>query len=220
MNVLTYDLRGHGNSKKHKYHSDFFLGGFAEDLYELLIFLKIIKPVLISHSFGTLIALEFLERYQDLCGAAVFLSPNFSMNRRRSARMVRPLIKAGVKATSILPFMGKMKGRLDYSKYLDTGDWNLRRMIADVRITGLKTYFYSLDNAYDFDKEEFLGRIGIPVLLIHGEKDTIFPVEYSRVMSEKIRGSKLVLLEHADHIVVLNNFPEVSAAIDEFVKSL
>jgi pimeloyl-ACP methyl ester carboxylesterase len=53
---------------------------------------------------------------------------------------------------------------------------------------------------------------------VHGKKDSIFPVENSILMAEKIKNSKLVLLEKADHIVVLNNFIEVSDAIEEFAE--
>jgi hypothetical protein len=36
-------------------------------------------------------------------------------------------------------------------------------------------------------------------------------------MAGRIPGSQLILLDDADHIVVLNHFPELSAAIAEFV---
>ena len=51
----------------------------------------------------------------------------------------------------------------------------------------------------------------------HGKKDTIFPVQNAISMAEKIKNSRLILLENADHILVLNNFEDVHEAIEHFL---
>jgi pimeloyl-ACP methyl ester carboxylesterase len=219
FNILTFDLRGHGRSGKHKEYQEYSIEKFADDLYELLLFLDISEFMLISHSFGALIALEFLVKHQTMAKAAVFLSPNIAVAKRKLVRFVNPLLSA-VKIFDYLPFSPVSKAHVDYSKYINTGDWNLRRMIADVWMTSLRVYLYCTRQSYEFDREDFLDKIRIPTLIIHGKKDTIFPVENSIIMHKKIENSKLVLIEDADHIVVLNNFPEVSAAIVEFIADL
>jgi len=39
-NILTYDIRGHGKSKKYPNYSDYEIKNFAEDLHDLISFLK------------------------------------------------------------------------------------------------------------------------------------------------------------------------------------
>src|SRR5437016_6254620 len=56
-NILTYDIRGHGKSKKFRSYHDYEIKHFANDLHELVTYLRIEKMVLISNSFGALIAL-------------------------------------------------------------------------------------------------------------------------------------------------------------------
>lgn len=218
-NVVCLDLRGHGKSLRPKEYRDYALTEFAEDIRELTAHLRIERFYIVGHSFGTLVELEFLARYQEIAAGAIFLSPDFNIRRRRLSKIVLPFLNALIFVARLLPRIKRYGGHVDYSRYRDTGDWNLRRSRADISNTGLRSYLYSTRQAYDLDREAFLPQIAIPVLLVHGRADTIFPMRNSLIMAEKIRDAKLRLLDHADHIIVLNNFPEVSAAIDEFLRS-
>lgn len=218
-NVLTFDLRGHGKSFKYKNYGDYKIEKIAEDINELAASLSINKFVLISHSFGAFIAFEFLEKYPDKAEAAIFLSPGFDANNRKLALLVKPLLKAYQLLAGILPFKPKTGGHIDYSKHKNTGDWNVRRMIADVGNTTLRIYLYATLQTYKKNYRELLEKIKIPILLIHGKKDTILPFNNSLFINQKIKNSKLVVLPNADHIIVLNNFSEVSNAIDKFLDS-
>jgi len=217
-NVLCLDLRGHGKSAKSGSYENYRIEEFSQDIYDLLAYLDIKKITLISHSFGTFVALDFLARYQDKITSSVFLSPGFCVSNVKTAKIIRPVVQLLAKFYNILPYhSSKIGGHIDYSKYENTGDWNLRRMFADVKNTTLKIYLFCLGQSYGFNREDFLAQINIPVLLVHGKNDTIFPVENSVIMSKKIRNSKLILLDSANHILVLNNFPEVSEAMEKFL---
>src|SRR5689334_8832829 len=54
-NILTYDLRGHGLSRRYKNYEDYEPERLVGDLQALMQFLKISSCWLISVSFGTLI---------------------------------------------------------------------------------------------------------------------------------------------------------------------
>lgn len=216
-NILSYDLRGHGKSPKPTKYDDYALGNFVDDLDALLTYEKIKHFILISHSFGTLIAFEFLAKYPNRAKAAVFLSPSFSVSKRKLSKLTRPLLSL-VNLLRPFPFSPKPGIHIDYSQYPNTGDWNIPRMIADVGNTSLRVYLYCTKQSYSFDCEEFLEKINMPVLLIHGKKDTIFPVDNSIFMSQKIKGSELILIPNADHIIALNNVGEITEAIQTFVE--
>lgn len=216
-NILCLDIRGHGKSAKLKHYNDYEIEKFSEDIFDLMKYLNIEKSVLISHSFGAFIAFEFLVKYQKLLASAVFLSPSFCVKKEKSTKVIELLLHPFVNFFSLIPGSFQIGGHIDYSKYKNTGDWNVGRMFADIRNTSLRIFLYCLKQSYKFDREEFLSSINIPVLIIHGKNDTLFPVENSVIMSEKIRNSKLILLDNADHILVLNNFPEVSEAIKNFI---
>lgn len=216
-NVLSFDLRGHGKSLKYKNYDDHRIEKFAEDINELITHLAINKFALVSHSFGTYIAFEFLRKHQDKVALAVFLSPGLYVGKRKLAVLIKLLLRFYRFFANSLPFLPRPGRHIDYSKYKDTGDWNIRRMFADIGNTGLRPYLYGTLQLYENDFEAILKKIKIPTLIIHGEKDTIIPAGGSKIISEKIKNSKLVFLPGANHILVLNNFSEVSVEISKFL---
>lgn len=217
FNILSFDLRGHGKSEKPLRYEDYKIDDFANDINELVEFIGIDRFVLVGHSLGSLIVLAFLEKHQDKVSKTVFLAPNFSVGKMLSAKVISPFLEAGISLFKHLQFSTQPGGHIDYSLYPNTGDWNIPRMIADVGNTSLHVYLYATRQSYDFDGEAFLSEITVPTLIIHGEKDTIFPVQYGKKMAEKIPGAKLVLLQDADHILVLNKSKEVIEEIKNFV---
>jgi pimeloyl-ACP methyl ester carboxylesterase len=217
-NILSFDLRGHGMSDKSQKYGDYEIKNLAEDLYELVKYLDIKKFILVSHSFGAFIAFEYLVKYSENVSATIFLSPSYSVKNGILSKIIR-LILWPVPILDLFPFTRKKGVHIDYSKYKNTHDWNIRRSIADVSNTFLRIYLYCLRQTYEVDYEDFLNQIKIPTLMVHGKKDTIFPVKNSITMSEKIPNSRLVVID-SDHIVVLNNFDEVCKAIEDFVYSL
>lgn len=217
-NLLFLDIRGHGKSAKLRNYYDYEIGNFSQDIYDLMIYLNIEKTIMISHSFGTFVALEFLVKYQNLLVSSVFLSPGFCVKNKGLTKVIKSLIQLSVKIFGLIPFFPKIGGHIDYSKYKNTGDWNIRRMFADIRNTSLRVFLYCFKQSYKFDRENFLDKINMPVLIMHGKNDTIFSVKNSVIMAERINNSKLILLDNTDHIIVLNNFPEVSEAIENFIE--
>lgn len=216
-NIFSFDLRGHGKSTKPKNYEDYEIKKFTNDFQELVADLRLEKFTLISHSFGTLIALDFLLTHQNKLEAAIFLSPTFFVRKRTLARAIEPFLKF-VRIFDPLPFSGKPGSHIDYSKYKNTGDWNIPRMIADIGNTSIRVYLYCTKQSYEFDREDMLHQIAIPVLMIHGKNDTVFPQKISALMAKKIKNSTFMLLDNTDHIVVLNNVAEISQAIEGFVK--
>lgn len=215
-NVLSFDLRGHGKSGKYEHYEDYAIAHFVEDLRALLEYLRIKKCTVISHSFGTLIALDYLLRYQDTIESAVFLSPNFAIKQKTLAAIIAPISRiAG--AIDIAIRSPKSGGHTDYAKYPNSGDWNIPRMIADTRNTGVKAYLHCTRQSCDFQRLDVLDRITVPVLIIHGKKDTIFPVKNSMELVKKIKGAKLVVLDNAQHAAQQVVMDRAAEEIREFL---
>lgn len=218
-NVLAFDLRGHGKSEKPQKYEDYSFEFFAKDFERIIKHEKIKKFILVTHSFGVLISLEYLKKNQKFVSAAVFLSPAFKVPVNTISRLLKIVLNSNF-LLSLVPMKKGPGYHIDYSKYPNTKDWNIRRVIADVRSVGLKTYLWSTKQAYKFNAESFLDKIKIPVLLIHGKKDSIFPYTNSLEMNRKIKNSKLIILEDIDHILVLNKTQEICKIIDKWLISV
>jgi pimeloyl-ACP methyl ester carboxylesterase len=218
-NVITFDLRGHGRSKRYPCFQDYAVEQFVEDLLALLDRLAIRACVLVCHSFATLIALEFVRRHRSRVAAAVLISADFDVGRTRRARLLGAAL-GPIAWLDRMPFHPPGGGHVDYTRFPQTGDWNLPRMLADIRNTTWRVYLYCTRQIYAVHAGPLLKTIRFPVLLIHGRSDTIFPLDGALHMAREIESAQLVVLEAADHILVLNHPDTINAAIGRFLQSL
>lgn len=215
-NIVTFDLRGHGKSVKPRGYSEYAIEKFSDDLNALLQHLQIEKYILISHSFGTLVAFEYLHKYGQTPTAAIFFSPNYKVKKNFWATLFYYTL-CFVPILSIFPVWKKTGRHVDYNLYRQTGDYSFSRMSVDIISTSLRVYLYCIQHAFKFSDEAFLSQIHIPTLIVHGGQDTIFPVENAKVMATLIPGAQLKVIEPDNHILVLNDLPGSIQAIDEFV---
>lgn len=216
-NLLAFDIRGHGKSKKYPNYSDYEIKKFVEDMNILISYLKIPKFALISHSFGTLIAAEYIKSHGEKVLLNIFLSPIFGLEKDFKAKIARPILQLS-NIFKLLPFKPKSGKQIDYSKMPHTTDWSPKRCYADVSNTTLRVYLYCLRQSMLPKQEYYLDKIKIPTLIVHGLKDTMVPAKNSITLSKIIQNSELVLIPNTDHIVVLNNTEEISQTIESFIK--
>lgn len=71
-----------------------------------------------------------------------------------------------------------------------------------------------------FDIMEQVQNIKLPTLIIVGTEDASTPVKYSQYLANKIKGSKLVIIQGATHSVAQEKPAEVNKAIEEFLAGI
>ena len=217
-NILTFDIRGHGKSKKFLHYADYGIKNFADDLHGLVSHLNISKFVLISNSFAALIALEYIKLWRENVIANVFTSPEVYLHKTFLAKVIRPILKILTGILSFLPFNPKPRGHVDYSKHINSTDWDIKRNLADMKNTGLHAHFYTLRQSLVLGQEYSLERINVPTLIIHGEKDTMIPLKNAVAMSKEIKNSELISIPDIDHNTVHNAVKKMSSAIETFLE--
>jgi pimeloyl-ACP methyl ester carboxylesterase len=178
--------------------------------------------VLISHSFGSFIALDFIDKHREYLKAAIFLSPNFNASLIPEVRTAKPFINLLSKIKFPISTT-KERMHLDYLRdFPNSGDYNIRRTIADISNTSLRVYLYCVKQLYSFDGEKILGKINFPTLIIHGKEDTIFPIKYGELMASKISGSKMIKLDSVCHEIKDNivTIDKIYNGMEEFLGKL
>lgn len=221
-NILAFDIRGHGKSKRFTEYNDYKIDNFSNDIFELVNYLEIKKFILVSHSFGTFIVLDFISKHREFIEAMIFLSPNFNISQMSEAKIAKPILNFLTKINFPISTT-KERRHLDYlNEYPNSGDFNIRRTIADISNTSLRTYLYCVKQIYSFDGEEILGKINFPTLIIHGKEDTIFPIKYGILMASKIPNSKIVMLDNVCHEIKDSpiTISKIANAIGDFVEEV
>jgi pimeloyl-ACP methyl ester carboxylesterase len=216
-NILTYDLRGHGNSKKYPSYEDYEIKNYVQDLEDLINNLNIKNLILVSHSFGGIVALEYTKTYKEKILVDIFISPEIYLEKNILVSIMPTFFKIVCKILSIIPFNPKTRGHVDYAKYVGSTDWDIKRNLADITHTGLHSHFYSLRHSMDYENKYELREIEVPTLIIHGEKDSMVDIKNARLMSKEIRDCRLIEIKDIDHNTVHNGVGEVSKAILDFI---
>ncbi len=217
-NILSYDIRGHGMSKKFPNYQDYEIINFANDLHDLITHLHISKFILITNSFAALIAVEYVKLWGETVIANIFTSPEIYMHETFTIKILRSILKMLTSIIRFLPFNPKPRGHVDYRKHLNSTDWNIKRNLADMKNTGLHAHFYTLRQSFAPGQDPLLERINVPTLVIHGEKDSMVPLKNSVIISERIKNSEFVSIPHVDHNTVHNAVDKMSASIESFIE--
>jgi pimeloyl-ACP methyl ester carboxylesterase len=69
--VIALDQRGHGESDKPD--QDYTIAGFVDDLTHVIQSLNIDRPVIVGHSMGGVIAMNFARKHPDVARAIVMI---------------------------------------------------------------------------------------------------------------------------------------------------
>lgn len=221
-NILAFDIRGHGKSKRFDKYEDYKIENFSNDILELVNFLNIKKFVIISHSFGSFISLDFISKHKEFIKAGIFISPHYNLSLMTPSKISKPFLDLISKINFPIS-SAKERVHLDYlADYPNSGDMDIRRTIADVSNTSLRVYLYVMKQSYSFNGEDILSKINFPVLIIHGKKDTLFPVKYGIIMSKKIPNAKIVMLDNVSHEIKdsLITIDKISNEMEKFLENI
>ena len=215
-NLLSFDFRGHGKSVKKKDFDYYSLEFIADDIFNLARRFGLNDFILVGHSFGALLALDFARKHQKMLSRLILLAPDYRISQTLRAKLARPFLELA-KIISPMPFEERIVIHIDYKKFFGTGDWDAKRICADIRNTSLRVYCHCLRQASKIDGEKMVANLRLPTLIVHGKKDTVFPCSDSEKLAKKIPNVDLRILPDANHILVINNFKEVAGEIEKFI---
>ncbi len=166
---------------------------------------KIEDPIIIGHSFGCRIALQYAYRYKVhkmvLTGAA-----GVRDERGIDYYLKVYSYKAGKKILSLKPFE---KYREKFMK--NAGSEDYRNSGGVMRRT-----FVRIVNE---DLTPLLEHIDAETLLVFGENDDATPVEKGKLMEQKMPNAALVIFENDDHYAYFHQPQRFCLVLDAFLRS-
>lgn len=201
--VYTVDLPGHGRSAKGGCCA---VSGYAEAVVSVLDAAQMDRAVIVGHSMGGAIAqtlaLEVPERVEALVliatGARLRVSPAI-------LECIEDDLENAVELIT------------DYA-WSTEADPSLTGLGRDaLRATGSEVLLRDFTACDKFDVMGRLADIEAPTLVINGTEDELTPMKYAHFLAEQIRRARLVTVEGAGHMVMLERPEEVVLPIREFV---
>jgi len=191
--------------------------GLAERLRDFLDEQEIATIDLVGHSYGGMVALEFVYRFQTrlrtltLSGTSpAFGKPDGEWQRKFVEERLAP-IDAGKTMEDLAPGMIRSLTGPDADP---TGLEIAQRSIAAVPTT---TFANGIRNIVTFDRREALPKITVPTLVLAGALDTNAPAPMMEKMAQKIAGSQYVCLPGVGHLGNLENPRAYNEALAAFL---
>jgi pimeloyl-ACP methyl ester carboxylesterase len=214
--VFNPDFPGFGKNDLAK--ESLTLPDYTQFLKDYLEEKKIKNCVLIGHSFGSRVLVEFLFQHQDLA------KEKFGL--RGVVLTGAPLIKH--KLTFRKKFwVGVAKvGKGLLRTFSGPGERNdfLRKVIY--RLIGETDYYRAgkmrktFLNVINFELESKLSRISVPTLILWGKEDRVTPYQDALKICDKINGSRLVGIAGATHKLPYENPMVFAQSLTAFFKEI
>jgi 3-oxoadipate enol-lactonase len=200
--LIMPDLRGFGES--YATEGDYSLDDMAADVAALLDHLKIEKAAIAGHSMGGYVALAFARAYPHrVCGLGLVSSqaiadtPDSRQGRYDTAELVA---RQGVMVVA-----DSMPAKLTANPTLQTA---LREIARRQRPAGIIEALKAI--AERPDSMPLLPGLNFQVVLVHGLKDALIPVERAREVQASLLQGYLVEIEGVGHMPMMEA-PQVTA---------
>ena len=212
-NVLRFDLRGHGESPLGS--DEITADLFADDLKNLLDDLNVKKAHIVGFSLGGVVALNFSVKYPQYVSSLVLMSSFFKCTSSMNEFFNLMLEAVDIGYEEFYDYMVPLvlcpevieanKDELEMIKQYNASNAN---------IDAIKKASFACIN---FDVEDKLCDINVPVLVLAGRYDDISTVEMQNELSDKIKDSEFVVLENVRHnLLVGENISVVSGLLKDF----
>jgi pimeloyl-ACP methyl ester carboxylesterase len=206
FNVVVVDLPGHGEAGGDGEDS---IGAYVGHLLNLVRALTGDVYCLFGHSLGGAIIQEFTLLYPQYVEALV-------------------LVGTGARLRVLPEILEGIQERFEETVRLICGYAFSKKTPRDMIEKGIETMLqarpavlYGDFAACDrFDIMDQVGTIRVPTLVVCGGDDMLTPPKYSQFLGEKIKGSRVEIIEGAGHMVMIEKPHEFNSRVMDFLETL
>ena len=213
---VRYDIRGLGISPVGD--GQFTIEMFVDDLEEIIIKMKLNKPMLCGLSMGGYISLRAMGRIQNLF-SAVILCDTKALADDNQTKLKRADAIKKINNNQFKLFIEEFVANCFSEKFINESAKKykevVRRSLKNVPI-GVKGCVLAM--AGRTDTTEYLHEIKIPSLVICGSEDKLTPPTVMEKMAKEIPNSEFVLVEGAGHMEPIEKEENNKAQISDFLK--
>ena len=207
-NVFALDLPGHGNSEGPSLQS---IEEMSKWLNDFVQHMGIEKSILVGHSQGCLIALEFARCYNTKVDKIIFIAGSYSIPVNKS--LIDLSLSGDVEALNLM-----MKWGYGSSKQFIGGNplqkiLNSSREVREVLAVDLIAC-NNYKNGVDAVKS-----ISCPTFFIFGEIDKMIKLDSGKKFAEMIKNSQIHIIKNCGHMIIFENAFEMREKIVKFLKN-
>jgi 3-oxoadipate enol-lactonase len=213
--VISYDVRGHGDSDIGS--TEFSISLFAGDLIHLMDTLHIATAVVCGLSMGGYIALRAIELHPNRFLGLVLSDTQCAADTPEGKEN---RIKAidGINQNGVEPYADASIINLFASESFKTRQEEVVTIRSIIEKTSKETLCKTLMALANRNETcSSLSEINVPVLILVGKDDKITPIASAKFMHQKIKGSVMSIIDDAGHLANLENPFAFNSQLSQFL---
>lgn len=233
IKILLHDYRFHHNSTGNDSVTSCTFDNISTDINKLVNHLGARKVLMLGHSMGVNISLEFAKRYPDMALGLVLIS----------GTVVPPqnvLLDSNL-ADALLGYIKQLK--ITYPRIFEAywttqhinplvfaavhrGGFNIRRVSEDFVYSYIKNlsvlcpdlFFQLMDEMRDHNIANYVENMDTPALVIGGDQDHVIPSYLQRGLHDALKCSELYIVKDGSHVPQADFPSSVNERILQFYK--
>lgn len=214
--VIRVDLRGHGETPLGS--DEITINVYSRDLKNLLDELGIDKVNLIGFSLGGAVALDFAIKYCETVSSLVVMSSFSKCDEylKKTFTEFKTSLSGGFEE-----FYDYMIPKVLCPEVIENNlkELEMLKQISS-KTANVEAYIKATDACLNFNVDCELSRIDVPALILSGRYDEICPTRYQENLENKIKNSKLIVLDNVKHnLLVGKNNSVISKFLNDFIKN-
>ncbi len=223
--VITYDRRGFGLSSKPSVGYDY--DTFTKDLNFLMTELDLHDVTLVGHSMGTGEVTRYISQFgtdRVKCGVLVSPLQPFLLKTADNQTGVEQKVFDGMKEAIVKDRYAFIPQFLKnfYNLGILTTNLSEEKLAADFALAASSSpiAFYKCVDTWITDFRKDLPKLkNIPMLVIHGDKDQVLPIDSTAKLLPDLIGCELKIIEGGPHGIPWTHADMLSEMIYEFVSA-
>jgi pimeloyl-ACP methyl ester carboxylesterase len=209
FDMIIPDLRGFGDSDAED--AGRLMSAYASDVAGVMHGMDVPKAYVVGHSMGGYVALALLREHPEMVlGLGLVASQLLPDTPDR--RQARYAAAQDVLAKGVGPVAETMSTKLSSDAAVQAA---MRELISRQRPAGVASALEAM--AERPDSTELVAACKAPVVVVHGQKDALIPVERGQDVVRVLPAARYVELPHAGHMPMMEDPQAVAEALRSFL---
>jgi pimeloyl-ACP methyl ester carboxylesterase len=232
--VVHWHFRGHGRSGPPLDRDQLSIEDLARDLRDICETLDLERPVIVAHSMGVQVALDYYRQNPDGVAALVLMCGTFGRitTTFHGTDLLDQVLPSLIRATRMFPSVARaVWGRVPAAmafrvacagRELDgerIQEEDFQRYWEHASLMDPDVFLRMLECAGKHDARDFLPDVDVPTLVVAAEHDTFTPVALAEEMATAIPNAELEVIEGASHAAPVEQPDRIAERVEVFLSS-
>ena len=233
--IVRWHYRGHGRSGLPADRSRVTFDDLCDDLSGVLEATQTQDAVLLGHSMGVQVTLEYHKRFPHRVLGLVLIcgSHGLPLDTFHDSRMLKTVFPALLSAADKWPQATELLWRMiaggewayQVATHLEVNGKIVRRedfapYFKHLASMDPRLFLGMLKHASEHTAEAHLGSVDVPVLIVAGTHDTFTPYWLSQEMHDRIPGAEMLTVPGGSHIAPLEQPELITLRLEKWLAGI